>query len=203
MTNLDELNALLEERARYEKWIAQLNAKREQTPPHVFDRVRGDYASRLEAVHANRDVDLQSGPGLQKNSPVVIRQTAVIRGLDLLDSIRQGRFAGSAKALAFEVVDAAGPVGRFDAGFAQLLNGGPGRLPVTGGEQGAGPLVGPAAARSLADHPPQPDGARADDQRRRDPRRQHDFGRHRQRLIELSERHDHATEFPRRRIEVG
>jgi hypothetical protein len=47
---MDDLNALLEERARYEKWIAQLNAKREQTPPHVFERVRTDYAARLEGV---------------------------------------------------------------------------------------------------------------------------------------------------------
>jgi hypothetical protein len=50
VTGLDDLNALLEERARYERWIAQLNAKREQTPSHVFERVRGDYASRLETV---------------------------------------------------------------------------------------------------------------------------------------------------------
>src|SRR5687768_2843913 len=47
---MDDLNALLEERARYERWIAQLTAKREQTPPHVFERVRTDYASRLETV---------------------------------------------------------------------------------------------------------------------------------------------------------
>jgi len=53
MTNgkvMDDLNALLEERARYEKWIAQLTAKREQTPPHVFERVRTDYAGRLDTV---------------------------------------------------------------------------------------------------------------------------------------------------------
>jgi len=53
MTNgkvMDDLNALLEERARYEKWIAQLTAKREQTPPHVFERVRSDYAGRLDTV---------------------------------------------------------------------------------------------------------------------------------------------------------
>jgi hypothetical protein len=49
-TAMDALNALLEERARYEKWIAQLTAKREQTPPHVFERVRTDYATRLDAV---------------------------------------------------------------------------------------------------------------------------------------------------------
>ena len=47
---MDDLNALLEERARYERWIAQLTAKREQTPPHVFERVRTDYASRLDTV---------------------------------------------------------------------------------------------------------------------------------------------------------
>lgn len=47
---MDDLNALLEERARYEKWIAQLTAKREQTPPHVFERVRTDYSTRLDAV---------------------------------------------------------------------------------------------------------------------------------------------------------
>lgn len=47
---MDDLGALLEERARYERWIAQLTAKREQTPPHVFERVRSDYAGRLDAV---------------------------------------------------------------------------------------------------------------------------------------------------------
>jgi hypothetical protein len=50
VTGLDDLNALLEERARYERWIAQLTAKREQTPPHVFERVRTDYSSRLDNV---------------------------------------------------------------------------------------------------------------------------------------------------------
>ena len=50
MIAMDDLNALLEERSRYEKWIAQLTAKREQTPPHVFERVRTDYATRLDAV---------------------------------------------------------------------------------------------------------------------------------------------------------
>jgi chorismate mutase len=59
----DDLNSLLEERARYERWIAQLTAKRDQTPPHVFERVRSDYASRLEAVVGqlrNHGEELQS-----------------------------------------------------------------------------------------------------------------------------------------------
>jgi len=59
---MDDLNALLEERSRYERWIAQLTAKREQTPPHVFERVRTDYASRLDTVMSQ----LRSrGEGLQ------------------------------------------------------------------------------------------------------------------------------------------
>ena len=47
---MEELNALLEERSRYERWLSQLDARREQTPVHVFERVRADYASRLEQV---------------------------------------------------------------------------------------------------------------------------------------------------------
>jgi hypothetical protein len=47
---LDALTALLEERARYEQWLAQLEDRRSQTPPHVFDRVRRDYAGRLDDV---------------------------------------------------------------------------------------------------------------------------------------------------------
>lgn len=50
VTGLEDLNALLEQRAQYERWIAQLNSKREQTPTHVFERVRADYATRLDAV---------------------------------------------------------------------------------------------------------------------------------------------------------
>ena len=50
VTGMDDLNGLLEQRAQYERWIAQLTVKREQTPPHVFERVRSDYAARLDAV---------------------------------------------------------------------------------------------------------------------------------------------------------
>ena len=47
---LNALNALLEERARYERWLAQLAERREQTPTHVFERVRRDYSGRLDGV---------------------------------------------------------------------------------------------------------------------------------------------------------
>lgn len=38
------------ERAKYEKWLSELDAKKAATPKHVFERVRGDYTARLDAV---------------------------------------------------------------------------------------------------------------------------------------------------------
>lgn len=38
------------ERAKFEKWLTDLEAKRSSTPEHVFDRVHADYSLRLEAV---------------------------------------------------------------------------------------------------------------------------------------------------------
>ena len=52
LTNIpvDEIRALVDERARYEGWIGALESRRGQTPPHVYDRVRGDYDARLGKV---------------------------------------------------------------------------------------------------------------------------------------------------------
>ncbi len=47
---LNEVPALLEERRRYESWLAALAARRESTPLHVFERVQADYRARLERV---------------------------------------------------------------------------------------------------------------------------------------------------------
>jgi hypothetical protein len=47
---LDAVAGLMLERQRYEAWIAQLEAKRAITPPHVFERVRADYEARLRSV---------------------------------------------------------------------------------------------------------------------------------------------------------
>jgi hypothetical protein len=47
---LDGVPALIEERRRYEAWLAALEARRETTPGHVFDRVKGDYQARLARV---------------------------------------------------------------------------------------------------------------------------------------------------------
>ena len=44
------VTALMEERRRYEGWIAALDARRATTADHVFERVHLDYTTRLEAV---------------------------------------------------------------------------------------------------------------------------------------------------------
>lgn len=38
------------ERAKFEKWLSDLEAKRSTTPEHVFDRVKADYSLRLDGV---------------------------------------------------------------------------------------------------------------------------------------------------------
>ncbi|HEX2722341.1 MAG TPA: hypothetical protein VHM24_05445 [Gemmatimonadaceae bacterium] len=47
---LDALRALIAERQQYEQWITTLEAKKEGTPEHVFERVKSDYLGRLERV---------------------------------------------------------------------------------------------------------------------------------------------------------
>lgn len=47
---LDSLRALIAERQQYQQWISALEAKKEGTPGHVFERVQKDYEGRLERV---------------------------------------------------------------------------------------------------------------------------------------------------------
>ena len=64
--SMDVLNALMEERNRYEQWLTQLDARKSTTPPHVFERVRGDYSERLTGVLdqlAGRATELQVTAG--------------------------------------------------------------------------------------------------------------------------------------------
>jgi len=42
--------SLMEERRQYEAWLAALDARRAETPKHVFSRVHADYTGRLESV---------------------------------------------------------------------------------------------------------------------------------------------------------
>ncbi len=47
---LEALRALIAERQQYEQWISTLESKRDGTPQHVFDKVHGDYNTRLQRV---------------------------------------------------------------------------------------------------------------------------------------------------------
>ena len=49
-TSIHDVPALLSERRRYESWLAALEARRDSTPSHVFDRVYADYRNRLDEV---------------------------------------------------------------------------------------------------------------------------------------------------------
>lgn len=48
--SIAEVPGLIEERKRYEGWLAALESRRDSTPAHVFERVRADYRARLERV---------------------------------------------------------------------------------------------------------------------------------------------------------
>jgi hypothetical protein len=47
---LENVAVLILERQRIENWLATLDARRANTPDHVYQRVRGDYAARLTAI---------------------------------------------------------------------------------------------------------------------------------------------------------
>lgn len=49
-SSLQEVPALLDERRRYEGWLQALEARRDSTPGHVFERVQADYRARLQGV---------------------------------------------------------------------------------------------------------------------------------------------------------
>jgi hypothetical protein len=50
---LSEIEALMQERQKYEKWINSLGERRGITPSHVFQRVLSDYEGRMRAVAAD------------------------------------------------------------------------------------------------------------------------------------------------------
>lgn len=46
----DAVTTLFAERKRYEGWLAALEAKRDSTPGHIYERVKTDYEGRLRGV---------------------------------------------------------------------------------------------------------------------------------------------------------
>jgi hypothetical protein len=49
--SLSELPGLVAERRKFDGWLRALDARRETTPIHVFERVQADYQARLARVH--------------------------------------------------------------------------------------------------------------------------------------------------------
>jgi predicted nucleic acid-binding Zn-ribbon protein len=47
---MSALHELLDERQRYQGWLATLEGRRSSTPPHVYERVQQDYVTRLDRV---------------------------------------------------------------------------------------------------------------------------------------------------------
>lgn len=47
---MEDVAALILERQRIESWLATLEARKASTPDHVYQRVRGDYTTRLRAI---------------------------------------------------------------------------------------------------------------------------------------------------------
>ncbi|HEY8309188.1 MAG TPA: hypothetical protein VIG47_01465 [Gemmatimonadaceae bacterium] len=50
---MSALHELLDERQRYQGWLATLEGRRNATPPHVYERVQKDYVDRLDRVMQN------------------------------------------------------------------------------------------------------------------------------------------------------
>ncbi|MCU0616900.1 MAG: hypothetical protein MUD17_07465, partial [Gemmatimonadaceae bacterium] len=48
--SIESVRALVGERARFDDWLSALEARRESTPRHVFERVHGDYTARRSEV---------------------------------------------------------------------------------------------------------------------------------------------------------
>ncbi len=57
---MNAVPALLDERRRYEAWLAALEARRDTTPAHVFERVQADYTTRLRRVDEQLATQQQS-----------------------------------------------------------------------------------------------------------------------------------------------
>ncbi|MGH7620203.1 MAG: hypothetical protein ACREPM_23550 [Gemmatimonadaceae bacterium] len=108
---LSEVPALLDERRRYESWLAALAARRESTPLHVFERVQADYRARLERVagqlESHRHVIEEECASLQSQVSLLEADERLRRDeraeLDLRAHV--GELAGEEAITAFDAVD--------------------------------------------------------------------------------------------------
>ncbi len=80
--SMNDVQALLDERRRYEAWLEALDSRRDTTPAHVFERVQADYKSRLDQVATRLSGHRQV---------IEDERTSVVSRLSLLDAEEQMR----------------------------------------------------------------------------------------------------------------
>jgi len=123
---MSELPALLDERHRYEAWLAALDARRESTPQHVFERVQADYRGRLDRVESQLAAHHQSikdeRASLESRLSLLKAEEQLRRDeraeLELRSHV--GELAGTEAESAFRVVDDV--IGQLVGEKSQLAN---------------------------------------------------------------------------------
>src|SRR5690349_332531 len=111
--SLQELPALLTERRKYEKWLQALDARRDTTPQHVFERVKADYTGRLERVDEELAVHRQAvneeRSSLHSRRSLLEAEEQLRRDERAELELRQhvGELEGGEAATAFQAVDEA------------------------------------------------------------------------------------------------
>jgi hypothetical protein len=109
--SLSELPALIAERRRYESWLVALDARRDTTPGHVFERVQSDYQKRLarvvEQFEAHRHIIDEERTSVQSRASLLESEEGLRRDerAELELRAHVGEIAGDEAASAFKAVD--------------------------------------------------------------------------------------------------
>jgi hypothetical protein len=108
---LSELPALIAERRRYESWLVALDARRDTTSSHVFERVESDYKTRLarvvEQLEAHRHVIDEERASVQSRVSLLEEEERIRRDerAELELRAHVGELVGDEAASAFKTVD--------------------------------------------------------------------------------------------------
>jgi hypothetical protein len=106
-----ELPGLMEERRRYEAWLAALDARRDTTPAHVVDRVKADYQGRMRQVEerlaAHRHAISEERTSLESRRSLLEAEEQLRRDerAELELRAHVGELAGDDSESAFRAVD--------------------------------------------------------------------------------------------------
>jgi hypothetical protein len=109
--SLSELPALIAERRRYESWLVALDARRDTTSSHVFERVESDYQTRLarvvEQVEAHRHIIDEERTSVQSRIALLEEEESIRRDerAELELRAHVGELAGDEATSAFKSVD--------------------------------------------------------------------------------------------------